>query len=200
MAGSREDAPSGAGELPDDPDGAIAELYAAHWQRLVRLAWLLLHDQLAAEDAVQDAFVATHRSWSSIRETGRAVGYLQTSVVNACRSAQRHQVVVDRQNAREAGAADVPGRGSLDSAETQVLYAAERGAMVTALRALPPRQREVLVLRYYLDQSEAQIAEALDISAGSVKAHAHRGLARLRADLSPARPSTGPDVPDVEQR
>ncbi|GAA6524726.1 SigE family RNA polymerase sigma factor [Intrasporangium sp. DVR] len=199
MAASRQDATGGASDLPEDADRAITELYAAHWHRLVRLAWLLLHDQLAAEDAVQDAFVATHRSWSSIRETGRAVGYLHTAVVNTCRSAQRHQVVVDRQNAREAGAADVPGRGSLDSAETQVLYAAERASMVSSLRALPHRQREVLVLRYYLDLSEAQIAETLDISPGSVKAHAHRGLSTLRAQLSPQRPYSGPDVTEVEQ-
>lgn len=193
-------------DLPRDPDQAITELYAAHWHRLVRLAWLMLHDQLAAEDAVQDAFVATHRSWSSIRETGRAVGYLQTAVVNACRSVQRHNVVVDRQNARDAGAADVPGRGSLDSAETQAMYAAERDSMVAALRALPPRQREVLVLRYYSDLSEAQIAAALEISPGSVKAHAHRGLTTLRHAMgdapSPSSPfdSRTPDSshPDAE--
>lgn len=170
-------------DLPSDPDEAITELYAGHWHRLVRLAWLLLHNQLAAEDAVQDAFVATHRNWGSIRETGRAVGYLQTAVVNACRSAQRHNNVVDRHTAREAAAADVPGRGSLDSAETQVLYAAERASMIASLRTLPPRQREVLVLRYYVDFSEAQIAEALEISAGSVKAHAHRGLTTLRKTM-----------------
>lgn len=170
-------------ELPADPDDAIRELYAGHWNRLVRLAWLLLRDQLAAEDAVQDAFVSTHRSWASIRDSGRAVAYLQTSVVNACRSVQRHNVVVDRQNAREAAAADVPGRASLDSAETHALQAAERDAMIASLAALPTRQREVLVLRYYADLSEAQIADALDISPGSVKAHAHRGLNTLRTTM-----------------
>lgn len=185
-------------DLPGDPDRAITELYAAHWHRLVRLAWLLLHDQLAAEDAVQDAYVATHRNWASIRETGRAVGYLHTAVVNACRSMQRHNVVVDRQRARDAGAADLPGRGSLDSAETQVLHAAERSEMITALRSLPPRQREVLVLRYYADLSEAQIAEALGIAPGSVKAHAHRGLSSLRLAMTPPVPPQTPN-PEVEQ-
>ena len=175
--------PQAPRELPVDPDEAIRSLYAAHWQRLVRLAWLLLHDQLAAEDAVQDAFVATHRNWGSIRDTGRAVGYLQTAVVNACRSVHRHNVVVDRQNVRDAAAADAPGRGSLDSAESQALAAAERDHMIGSLRDLPPRQREVLVLRYYADLSEAQIATALDISPGSVKAHAHRGLTTLRRTM-----------------
>ncbi|WP_353507806.1 SigE family RNA polymerase sigma factor [Intrasporangium sp.] len=185
-------------DLPDDPDRAITELYAAHWHRLVRLAWLLLHDQGAAEDAVQDAFVATHRNWRSIRQTGGAVGYLQTAVVNTCRSVQRHQVVVDRHQSREAGAAELPGRRSADSAETQVLHAAERGAMIEALRGLPARQREVLVLRYYADLSEAQIAEALGIAPGSVKAHAHRGLSSLRQGM-PRRDPQQPVNPEVEQ-
>ena len=80
MAAHEQAGPGRAGSappvtsLPTAPDAAISELYAAHWQRLVRLAWLLLRDQLAAEDVVQDAFVATHRNWRSIRETvGREV-------------------------------------------------------------------------------------------------------------------------------
>ena len=110
---------------------------------------------------------------------------------------QRHQVVVDRQRARDAGAADLPGRWSGDSAETEVLHTAERGAMIDALRGLPARQREVLVLRYYADLSEAQIAEALGIAPGSVKAHAHRGLSSLRQGMAP-RPQQS-DNPEVEQ-
>ncbi len=191
--------PSGApAALADDADLAITQLYSAHWHRLVRLAWLLLHDQHAAEDAVQDAFVATHRHWSSIRESGRAVGYLQTAVVNACRSAQRHNVVVDRQNARDLGAADAPGRHSVDSAEAHAMRRSQREAMVAALRDLPARQREVLVLRYYGDFSEAQIADALDIAPGSVKAHAHRGLNTLRRALPTQRLYDFP-TPEVDQ-
>ena len=186
---ARTPAPFGGVDLPTDPDVAISELYHAHWHRLVRLAWLLLRDQLAAEDVVQDAFVATHRSWASIRDTGRVVGYLQTAVVNGCRSVQRHSVVVDRQNAREAGAADAPGRGSYGSAETQVLQSAERDALIDALRTLPTRQREVLVLRYYSDLSEAQIAQILEISPGAVKTHAHRGLTALRQTIDPREQS-----------
>lgn len=175
--------------LPTDPDVAVTALYEAHWHRLVRLAWLLLRDQLAAEDVVQEAFVATHRSWGSIRDGGRVVGYLQTAVVNGCRSVQRHAVVVERQNARDAAAADAPGRGSHGSAETQVIRTVERDRVLDALRALPARQREVLVLRYYSDLSEAQIAQALDISPGAVKTHAHRGLTALRRTIEPLEPS-----------
>ena len=173
-------------DLPVDPDVAIGELYRAHWHRLVRLAWLLLRDQLAAEDVVQDAFVATHRRWASIREGGRVVGYLHTAVVNGCRSVQRHNVVVDRVNAATAGAADAPGRESVGSAEAAALHTTEHDAMMRVLSGLPARQREVLVLRYYADLSEAQIAAALDISPGAVKSHAHRGLMTLRA----TRPTT----------
>ena len=175
----------GATELPTDPDVAITELYHAHWHRLVRLAWLLLRDQLAAEDVVQDAFVATHRSWSAIRDGGRVVGYLQTAVVNGCRSVQRHNVVVDRQNHRDAAAADAPGRGSHGRAETHALHTADRDTVLDALRTLPARQREVLVLRYYSDLSEAQIAHTLEISPGAVKTHAHRGLSALRRTIDP---------------
>ena len=170
-------------DLPVDPDVAIGELYRAHWHRLVRLAWLLLRDQLAAEDVVQDAFVATHRRWASIREGGRVVGYLHTAVVNGCRSVQRHNVVVDRVNTATAGSADAPGRESVGSAEAAALHSTEHEAMMRVLAGLPARQREVLVLRYYADLSEAQIAAALDISPGAVKSHAHRGLMTLRATM-----------------
>lgn len=180
-------------EPPVDPDIAITELYAAHWHRLVRLAWLLLHDQLAAEDVVQDAFVATHRHWSMIRDTGRAVGYLQVAVVNGCRSVQRHGVVVDRENARQAAAADARTRSGLAGAETQVLHTGERDDLMAVLRSLPHRQREVLVLRYYADLSEIQISAVLEISTGSVKAHAHRGLTTLRERM--ARPPAVTDTP-----
>ncbi|WP_323097134.1 SigE family RNA polymerase sigma factor [Intrasporangium sp. YIM S08009] len=176
-------------ELPVDPDVAVTELYHAHWDRLVRLGWLLLRDQAAAEDVVQDAFVATHRQWSSIRDSGRVVAYLQTAVVNGCRSVQRHAVVVDRHTAREAAAADAPGRDAVGSAETHAMHAVGRDAMADALRDLPERQREVLVLRYYADLSEAQIARTLDISAGAVKTHAHRGLSALRRTIDPREPS-----------
>ena len=172
-------------DLPADPDVAVAELYRAHWHRLVRLAWLLLRDQLAAEDVVQDAFVATHRSWSAIRDGGRVVGYLQAAVVNGCRSLQRHQLVVDRQNRRDAAAADAFGRAAHASAEAEALRSVDRAAVVEALQALPQRQREVLVLRYYVGLSEAQIAGALEISTGAVKTHAHRALTTLRRTIDP---------------
>ena len=174
------------GELPTDPDVAITELYHAHWHRLVRLAWLLLRDQLAAEDVVQDAFVATHRSWSAIRDGGRVVGYLQTAVVNGCRSVQRHDVVVDRQNLARRGRRRRPGtRQPRQRRDPRPRTRPSATPSWTPCAPCPSRQREVLVLRYYSDLSEAQIAHALEISPGAVKTHAHRGLTALRRTIDP---------------
>ncbi len=156
---------------PGDADAAVEQLYAAHWRQLVRLSVLLVHDQAAAEDAVQDAFVAMHGHWSRLRDPDKALAYLRQAVVNRSRSALRHRVVVER-HARSA-----PGEGTVDGPS----YGGARcDAVRAALLQLSARQREVLVLRHYLDWSEAQIADALGISPGSVKAHAHRGSAALR--------------------
>ena len=161
-------------------DEGVRDLYAAHWTGLVRLAWLLLRDDLAAEEVVQEAFVAVHQHWSSLRDPDRAAAYLRRSVVNGARSALRHRGVEERHLAREQGDPAAYGRRTEASAEERALDAEATSSMVLALGALPQRQKEVLTMRYYLDLSEAQIADALGISAGSVKAHAHRGLAALR--------------------
>lgn len=151
---------------------AVEQLYAAHWRQLVRLSVLLVHDQAAAEDVVQDAFVAMHGKWSRLRDPDKALAYLRQAVVNRSRSALRHRVVVER-HARTATVGDVTVDGPS-------VGGARRDAVKDALRQLSDRQREVLVLRYYLDWSEAQIADALGISRGAVKAHASRGSAALR--------------------
>jgi RNA polymerase sigma-70 factor (sigma-E family) len=161
-------------------DEAIAELYAAHWTGLVRLAWLLLRDDLAAEEVVQDAFIAVHRRWDTLRHPAAAVAYLRRSVVNGARSGLRHRGVEERYVAREQGEPTGFARRTADSAEDRALAAETTSSMILALGTLPQRQKEVLTMRYYLDLSEAEIADALGISAGSVKAHAHRGLAALR--------------------
>jgi len=155
-----------------DADAAVEQLYAAHWRQLVRLSVLLVHDQGAAEDVVQDAFVAMHGKWSRLRDPDKALAYLRQAVVNGSRSALRHRVVVER-HARSSTVGDVTVDGP-------ALGGARRDAVRAALLQLSDRQREVLVLRHYLDWSEAQIADALGIAPGSVKAHAHRGSAALR--------------------
>lgn len=161
-----------------DADEAVTELYAAHYRGLVRLAALLLHDVGAAEEVVQDAFVAMHRSWRRLRDPERALPYLRQAVVNRSRSALRHRSVVARHTPHHVP--DVP------SAEQGAMQALEHREVLVALRSLPPRQREALVLRYYLDLSEADIAAAMGVSRGAVKSHASRGMATLRAALGDA--------------
>ncbi len=159
-------------------DLAIGELYADHARGLVRLAWLLLHDEQDAEEVVQDAFIAVHRRWGGLRDEAAATAYLRRAVVNGARSALRRRGVRERYAASLARGRDTwSGRGP-----DQVVVDAETGEHVAAaLSALPQRQREVLVMRYYLDLDLAQTAAALGITVGSVKTHAHRGLTALRA-------------------
>lgn len=162
-----------------DADRALADLYAGHYARLVRLGVLLLRDQALAEDVVQDAFVAVHQRWRRI-DQGNAPAYLARAVVNRSRSALRHRSVVARHRP------DPLPDGA--PADTEVLATESRHQVLDALADLPTRQREVLVLRYYLDYSERDIATALGISQGAVKSHASRGAASLRQTLSEETP------------
>jgi RNA polymerase sigma-70 factor (sigma-E family) len=171
-------APGGDSEAAfEGADDAVERLYAEHWTSLVRLGALLLRDQAAAEEVVQDAFIGMHRRWESIREQDKALAYLRRSVVNGSRSVHRRQVVARR---------FVPDRErEVDSAEATVIAGARRAAVLSALDGLPRRQRDVLVLRHWLDLSEADIAATLRISRGAVKSHSSRGLKALRTTLEP---------------
>jgi RNA polymerase sigma-70 factor (sigma-E family) len=158
-----------------DADRAVTAIYSTHYRSLVRLAAFLVRDVGTAEEVVQDSFVAMHGAWRRLRDSDKALSYLRQSVVNRSRSVLRHRMVVDK-NAPKA-APDMP------SAEHGAIAALERSAVVAALRALPARQREALVLRYYGDLSEAQIAFAMGISRGAVKSHTARAMAALRTVL-----------------
>jgi RNA polymerase sigma-70 factor (sigma-E family) len=151
----------------------VEELYAAHYRRLVRLSVLLVRDPETAEEVVQDAFVAMHGRWRSLREPDKALAYLRQAVVNRSRSVLRHRGV--RASYRPPPVPDGSG------ADEDVLVSERRACVLEALRRLPERQREVLALRYYLDLSEADIARTLGISRGSVKSHASRGVTALRS-------------------
>jgi RNA polymerase sigma-70 factor (sigma-E family) len=164
-----------AQEATIDADAALEELYAAHYASLVRLAVLLLRDRGLAEDVVQDSFVATHRRWDRI-DPVKAPAYLRQAVVNGSRSVLRHRTVVARHHP------DLLPDGA--PADESVLRAERRTAVLDALALLPTRQREVLVLRHYLDLSEAEIARTLGISRGAVKSHASRGAQALRSRLA----------------
>jgi RNA polymerase sigma-70 factor (sigma-E family) len=161
-----------------EADDAVTMLYAAHYASLVRLTALLVRHSGEAEEIVQDAFVAMHGRWGRLREPEKALGYLRRSVVNAARSAHRHHKVGDRHLLSERSERD-PHRATA-SAEQSALDGESRAEMMRALDALPQRQREVLVLRYYSDLTEHDIATVLGISDGTVKSHASRGLHSLR--------------------
>ena len=138
----------------------LEDLYRQHRMRLVRLAILLVDEPATAEDVVQEAFTGLHRNWGRLRDAAAAVGYLRTAVVNGSRSVLRR-----RKTAREY----VPPHA-----------VNARSAESNALSKLPPRQREVLVLRYYGGLSEAEISEAAGISKGTVKSTASRALEALQ--------------------
>lgn len=156
-------------------DRAVTELYGTHYRSLVRLAALLVRDLGTAEEVVQDAFVAMHGGWGRLRDNDKALAYLRQAVVNRSRSVLRHRQVVDRNAPKPPP--DMP------SAEHGAIALFERSAVIAALRTLPARQREALVLRFYADMAEAQIAETMRISRGAVKSHTARAMQALRAVL-----------------
>lgn len=171
-----ESAPAAPGVLPSWDAGAVVALYAAHYRSLVRLAAFLIRDAALAEDVVQDCFVAMHDAWPRLRAPERAILYLRRAVINRSRSVLRRRVVADRYLPR-VWTPDCP------SAEESALERWERALVPRALAALSARQREALVLRYYADLTDTQVAAVMGVSKGSVKTHVSRGLASLRAAL-----------------
>jgi RNA polymerase sigma-70 factor (sigma-E family) len=162
--------------VPMTADEGIASLYRSQWAGLVRLATLLTRDASVAEEIVQDSFVALHRRWGHLSDQRAAQGYLRTSVVNGARSALRHRGVTERH--RQPGPPEPAGP------EEIAMRSTEDAVVLVALRGLSRRQQEVLVLRYYADLSEEEIAATLGMSRGAVKSHSHRGIATLRKMLA----------------
>lgn len=163
---------------PVEEDDAVA-LYAAHRLRLVRLAVLLVDDLHSAEDVVQDAFLRFLARSGSLTDPHRAVAYLNTSVVNGSRSALRRR--------RTARAYVPPHEAPRDTTAESAVLGEEHREVLERMAELPPRQREVLVLRYWSGLSEAEIAETLGVSTGTVKSTAHRALAALEKKLEATR-------------
>lgn len=152
-----------------EPDrGQLIELYQSQRLRLTRMAILLVDDMTSAEDVVQDAFVELHRRWDTLIDKDSAIGYLRISVINKARSALRRR--------RTARAYSPPVERAHDQAAEAVVLAEEHREVLAAIKRLPPRQREILVLRYWSDMTEAEIANTLGISRGAVKSTASRAL------------------------
>jgi RNA polymerase sigma-70 factor (sigma-E family) len=146
----------------------ISLLFQAHALALKKLAFLMTGDQPTAEDIVQDAFLGLYRRWRSLQDTENA---LRTSVLNGCRSV--HRVRFRRQGVTLDAPADTA------SAEDIAMIGEANREVLVAIRRLPARQREAVVLRYYLDMTEDQAAQAMGVSRGTVKSATSRGLAAL---------------------
>ncbi|MFE2721980.1 RNA polymerase sigma factor [Kitasatospora sp. NPDC059327] len=158
----------------------LTDLYHAHRLGLVRMAVLLVDHQDLAEDVVQEAFTQLYqRHGERLEDLDNALGYLRTSVVNGARSMLRR-----RRTAREYVP---PHEADAPSAEDHAVLNDEHRRVLVALQELTSRQREVLVLRYWSDLSEAQIAETLGLSRGAVKSTASRALDALEKHLEKVR-------------
>jgi DNA-directed RNA polymerase specialized sigma24 family protein len=149
-------------------DQVVDVLYRAHYQSLARVAALLVSDTAAAEDIVQAAFVSLHRGWRYLGDEERALAYLRRAVVSGTRS-------------RDAASADWPSRLRGAPSASWPGDSIPRTLLVAALQAVPARQREALVLRYYAAWPDGQIAAAMGISGRAVMRHTARGMSALRA-------------------
>ena len=155
----------------DEARGSVGALFDLYYVELVATARFLVDDRETAEDVVMEAFLSLHRHWASLRNPNEAHRYLRSSVLNGSRSQLRRRIVRRRHE----------GQGSAEHASLEDVASAgvEHATLVEALRGLPSRQREVLVLRYFLGLQEAEVAQQLGIGIGSVKQHSSRGLAAL---------------------
>jgi RNA polymerase sigma-70 factor (sigma-E family) len=153
---------------------AVTVLYQTHAGALTRLAIVILRDRAAAEDVVQDAFCGLYRRWEHISDPGSAPSYVRSAVLNGCRTVLRHR-------ARHTGHRLT--EPSAPSAESDAMIGEEHRALLAGLRQLPRRQREALALRYFADLDEAEIAEAMGISRGTVRSNISRGVTALATYL-----------------
>jgi RNA polymerase sigma-70 factor (sigma-E family) len=177
--------PPGAAQSADQGvagrDDAVAALYRAHALGLVRLAQVMLGDPGAAEDVVQEAFCGLWRRWGSLSDQGKALQYVRSAVINGCRSVLRRRGRDGQAGASpDAVIALADARPGTDDTAAAV---EEAQVLMAAVRRLPHRQREAVVLRYYLDMPEGEIAAVMGISPGSVRSAISRALSRLPEEL-----------------
>jgi RNA polymerase sigma-70 factor (sigma-E family) len=156
------------------------DFYVALWPRLVRVAYAVSGDLGVAEDAVQTAFAKAYRSWRRVSRLEAPEAYVRKMAVNEVLNSRRRAHI--RREVTRAELPDATGPSSYDGT-----LAHEE--MWRAVSALPPRQRAVLVLRYYEDLSEQQIADVLGCRPGTVKSQSSAALASLRKRLDQPTPT-----------
>lgn len=178
-------------------DDVFTAFVRAHTPALSRTAYLLAGDPNAAEDLLQSAFAATYVHWGRLRHLDEAALYVRRQLTSTMTSWRR------RRSSTEVLMAEPVSEGAADRADEGAGEREQRDELVRALRQLSARQRAVIVLRFYDDLTEAQVADVLGCSVGSVKTHAHRGFERLRELLdadstsdNPA-PHSAPTVPVI---
>ncbi|MCJ0868490.1 SigE family RNA polymerase sigma factor [Streptomyces sp. AP-93] len=157
----------------------LTETYQAHYRSLLGLAALLLDDTASCEDVVQEAFIRVHSARKRVRDRDKTLAYLRQTVVNLSRSALRRRILGLKLLSKP-----MPDMASAEEGAYDLL---ERDDLIKSMRGLQRRQREVLVLRYFADMTEVQVAETLGISLGSVKAYGSRGIAALRVAMEAAQ-------------
>jgi RNA polymerase sigma-70 factor (sigma-E family) len=164
----------GAG--PRDARAGVTALYEVHGVGLIRLAFVMLGDLAAAEDAVQDAFIGVYRHWDRLTDPASALPYARSAVLNRCRNSLRQRSRLARRENAEAG---LRATEVLASAEAAVLVTEEQQRVYAAIRRLPRRQREAVVLRFYLELSQEETARTMQVSVGTVKSATSRAITAL---------------------
>lgn len=172
---------AGTGQSVATAAQTVTELFREHHFELVHLAVVMVGDLATAEDVVQDVFERLNRRWHDLREPSRGLAYARSAVLNSCRSVHRKAAVARKYAPRLA-----PPRDETDPDAASAI--GDRGELAVALRLLPRRQREVLVLRYYADLSVADVAATLRITPSAVRACTSRGLAALARALREDKP------------
>ncbi len=174
----------GAFAAQDTREQALTGLFRAHCAELVRLAYVLLGDRQRAEETVQEVYLSLFRHWPP-RDGGSGLAYLRAGVINQCRSDQRR--IIRARRGEPLVRASAQWAPSIPDTATDVVARDEACRVAELVRSLPRRQREVITCRYYLQLSERETANLLEIGIGSVKTHAHRGLTALQARLEESR-------------
>jgi RNA polymerase sigma factor (sigma-70 family) len=164
-------------QTPAQHAPTLGDLFTAHYGGLVRLAGLLGADD--PEDLAQEAFARLHGRTRALRDPHAALAYLRATVCNLTRNRARHLRIVRLRTPRPAG--------HEAAADQSAILREDHRELLAALAELPTRQREALVMRYWLDLSERAIADAMGVSTGTVKTHASRGLAALATKLEDKR-------------